>query len=71
MRELDSMDYVSIDSDETVRAWLLPNPMLNEPLDLMVYCYRDQGSERQDTPALRRVNYRNQNDVRNWDNDPA
>jgi len=71
MRELDSMDYVFIDSDETVRAWLLSNPVLDDPLDLMVYCYRDRGSERQDTPALRRVDYLNQNDVRNWAHDPA
>ena len=71
MRELDSMDYVFIDSDETVRAWLLSNPVLNNPLDLMVYCYHDRGSERQDTPALRRVGYLNQNDVRNWAHDPA
>jgi len=45
MRELDSMDYVFIDSDETVRAWVLSNPMLDDLLDLMVYCYRDQVSE--------------------------
>jgi len=37
----------------------------------MVYCYWDRGSERQDTPALRRVDYRNQTDVRNWPHDPA
>jgi len=37
----------------------------------MVYGYRDQGSVRQDTPALRRVHYHNQNDVRNWAHDPA
>ena len=36
--ELDSMDYVFIDRDEPVRAWLLSNPMLDGPLDLMVYC---------------------------------
>jgi len=65
------MDYVFIDSDETVRAWLLSNPVLDDPLDLMVYCYRDRGSERQDTPALRRVDYLNQNDVRNWADDSA
>jgi len=70
MREMDSMDYVFIDSDETVRAWLLSNPVLNNPLDLMVYCYHDRGLERQDTPALRRVGYLNQNDVRNWAHDP-
>ena len=66
MRELATIDYVLIESDETVRAWPLSNPVLDQPLDLMVYCYRDQGSERQDTPALRRVDYLNQNDVRNW-----
>ena len=71
MRELDSMDYVFIDSDETVRAWLLWDPVLDDPLDLMVYCYRDRGSERQDTPGLRRVHYLNQNDVRNSAHDPA
>ena len=71
MRELDSMDYVFIHSDETVSAWLLSNPGLDDPLDLMVYCYRDRGSERQDTPALRSVDYLNQNDVRNWAHDPA
>jgi len=71
MRELDSMDYVFIDSDETVKAWLLTSPVLDDPLDLMVSCYRDRGSEREDTTALRRVNYLNQNDVRNGAHDPA
>jgi len=63
MPEFDSMDYVVIDSDETVGACLLSNPVLDDPLDLMVYCYRDRGSEWHDTPALRRVDYLNQNDV--------
>jgi len=65
------MDYVFIDSDETVRAWLLSNPVLDDPLDLMVYCSRHWGSERQDTPAVRRVDSLNQNDVRNWAHNPA
>ena len=71
MRELDSVDWVFIDRDETVRAWLLLNPVLDDPLDHMVYYYRDRGSEWEDTPALRRVDYLNQNDVRNWAHDPA
>jgi len=71
MRELDSMDYVFINSDETVRAWLLSHPVLDDPLYLRVYCYRDRGSEWQETPALRRVDYLNQNDIRNWAHDPA
>jgi len=65
------MDYVFIDRDETIRAWLLSKPMLEDPLDLMVYCYCDRGSELQDTPALRRVYYLNQTDVRNWAHDLA
>jgi len=71
MRELDSMNYVFIDSYETIRAWLLSNPVLDNALDLMLYCYRDRGSGRQDSPALRRVDYLNPKDVRNWPRDQA
>jgi len=35
---LDSIEYVFIESDETLRAWLLANPVLDDPLDVMVYC---------------------------------
>ena len=71
MGELNSMDYVFIDSDEMVRAWLLSNPRFVDPLDLMVYCYRYRGSERQETPALRRVDYLNPDDLRTWARDLA
>jgi len=71
MRELDSMDYVFIASDETVRAGHLSNPVPDDRLHLMVYCYCDWGSEGEDSPAQRRVDYLNQNDVRNWAHDPA
>ena len=70
MRELDPMDYDFINIAETVSPWLLANRGLDNQLDLLVYCYRERGSERQDTPALRRVDYLNQNDVRNWARDP-
>ena len=36
MRELDSIDYVFIASDETARAWLVSNPVLDDLLDLLV-----------------------------------
>ena len=71
MRELDSLGHVFIDCDKRVRACPLSNPVLDDPLDLIVYCYGDRGSERQDTPAPRRVDYLNQNDIRNWGHDPA
>jgi len=65
MRELDSMDYVFIDSDETVRVWVLSNPVLNHRLDLRLYCYLNRDSEWPETQALKRVNYLNENDDRN------
>jgi len=71
MRELDSMDCVFFDKDETVRGSHLANPVIDDPLDLMVYYYCDRGSERHDTPALRTVDYLNQNPVQNWAHDPV
>ena len=54
MSELDNMDYVFIDSDETVRACLLSNPVLDNQVDVIVYCYPDRSSEYQDTRPSRR-----------------
>jgi len=42
MPELDSLDYVPINSDETIRAWLFSNSILDDPLDLMVYNLGDK-----------------------------
>jgi len=42
MPELDSLDYVSINRDETIRASLLSNSILDDPLDLMVYNLGDK-----------------------------
>jgi len=57
------MDYVFIAHDESVRAWLLSNPMVDNPLEHLVYCYSDQSSERQDIPALSRLDYPNANNI--------
>ena len=65
------VDYVFIDSDEGVRAWLLSNPVLEDPLDLLVYCYRVPGNNRPVTPPLRRHHYLAQNAVANWARDPG
>ena len=70
MRELDPIDYDFINIAETVRPWLLANRGLDNQPDLMVYCYRERGSVQQDTTALRRVDYLNQNNVRNPARDP-
>ena len=60
------VDYIFIDSDERVRAWLLSNRVLEGPLDLLVYCYRVLGNDRPVTPPLWRHNYLAENAVTNW-----
>jgi len=60
------IDYVFIDSDETVRAWLRSNPGLDDPLDLMIYCYRGEGDTRPATPSLRAHQYHHENAATNW-----
>jgi len=56
-KRVSCIDYLFIDSDETVRAWLLSNPVLDDPLNLMSYCYRDEGDTRPATPLLRAHQY--------------
>jgi len=47
------INYVFIDDDEAVRARLLSNLVLEEPLDLLIYCHRPNNISREPTPALR------------------
>lgn len=63
---LSYIDYVFIRNDEDVRTWLLSNPVLEDPLDLLVYCHRPATAERAATPPLRRQNYLRENAVANW-----
>jgi len=65
-KRVSRIDYVFIDSDETVRAWLLSNPVLNDTLDLMIYCYRDKGDTRPATPSLRAHQYLHEDAVADW-----
>jgi len=65
------IDYVFIDSDETVRAWLLSNPVLNDPLDLLIYCYCDECDTRPATPSLRAHQYLHEDPVADWANSAA
>ena len=64
--QVSCIDYVFIDSDETVRAWLLSNPLLDDPLDLIIYCYRDEGDTRPATPSLRAHQYLHEDAVADW-----
>ena len=64
--QLCYIDYVLIESDQDVRAWLLSNPVLDDPLDIMVYCHRPATRERAATPALRGHKYLPENAFANW-----
>ena len=64
--QLSYIDYVFIESDQDVRPWLLSNPVLQDPLDLMVHCHRPATQERAATPPLRGHNYLPQNSIANW-----
>ena len=50
---LSVLDFIFIEGSETMRAWLLSNPVDRDPLDLLLYCHRDEGDARGETPALR------------------
>jgi len=60
------INYVFIDSEETVRAWLLSKPVLDHPLDLKIYCYREEGDTRPATPSLRADQYLHEDAVADW-----
>jgi len=64
--QLSYIDYVFIKNDEDVRAWLLFNPVLDDPLDLLVYCHRPGTRGRLPTPPLRGHNYLRENGIPNW-----
>jgi len=64
--QLSYIDYLFIENDEDVRAWLLSNPVLDDPLDLLVYCHRGQTRGRLSTPPLRGHNYLCENAISNW-----
>jgi len=64
--QLSYIDYVFIQNDEDVRAWLLSNPVLDDPLDLLVYCHRPETRGRLTTPPLSGHNYLRQNAIPNW-----
>jgi len=63
---LSYINYVFIENDEDVRAWLLSNPVLEDPLDLLVYCHRRYTADRVPTPPLRRHNYLPENAIADW-----
>jgi len=63
---LSYINYIFIENDEDVRAWLLSNPVLQDPLDLLVYCHCRYTADRVPTPLLRRHNYLSQTAIADW-----
>jgi len=64
--QLSYINYVFIENDEDVRAWRLSNPVLDDPLDLLVYCHRAETQGRLPIPPLRGHNYLRENAIANW-----
>ena len=64
--QLCYIDYVFIENDEDVRAWLLSNPVLDDPFDLLVYCHHPETQGRLPTLPLRGHNYLRENAIANW-----
>jgi len=64
--QLAYIDYVSIENDEDIRGWLLSNPVLDDPSDLLVTCHRAETRGRLPTPPLRGHNYLRENAIANW-----
>jgi len=65
---LSCIDYDFIDSDKIVRARLLSNPVVDNLLELMIYCYLDEGDSRPAIPLLKAHQYLQENAVTNWAN---
>jgi len=64
--QLSYLDYMFIENDEGVRAWLLSNLALEDPLDLLVYGHRPATWVRPATTPLRGHDYLHENAVANW-----
>jgi len=63
--QLSYIDYVFIENHEDIWAWLLLNPVLDNLLDLFVYCHRPETRGRLPTPPLRGHNYLRANAIAN------
>jgi len=64
--ELYYINYVFIASDQDLRVWLLSNPVLEDPLDLMVSCHHPATWESVATPPLKGHNNLPENALANW-----
>ena len=61
-------DICLMDDDEVERAWLMLNPVLEDPVDLLLYCHRPNNVSREPTPRLRGHKHLVPGPVTNWVN---
>jgi len=66
---LSWINYIFINDDEAVRAWLPSNPVLEDLLDLLIYCHRPNNLSREPPPVWRGHNYLVPGPVNNWANE--
>jgi len=66
---LSWINYVFIDNNEAAMAWLLSNRVLEDLLELLIYCHRPNNAISEPTPALRGHNYLVPGTVTNWANE--
>ena len=64
--QLSYIDYMFMENDEGVRAWLRSNPVLEEPLDLLVHCQPPATRERLATLPFRGHDNLQENANTNW-----
>ena len=67
--ELLWLNYVFIEDHEGVRASPLSNPVLEDLLDLLIYCHHPNNVSREPTPVLRGHPYLPPGSVDRWSNE--
>jgi len=60
------INYVFIENDKDVSAWVLSNAVLKPPLDLFVYCHRRYTADRVATPPFKTHHYLREYAIANW-----
>ena len=67
---LSWINYVLNDDDEVVTAWLLWDPVVQDPLELLTYCHRPNNVSREPPAELRGHHNLVPGVVTNWVNEP-
>ena len=63
------LNYACIEDDEAVKTWLLSNLVLEDLLNLLIYCHRLNNVSREPMPALRGHPYLPPGSVDRWLNE--